>query len=55
MIPPFEVLYNDTAVPFHWCFTRQQLEARLAALPPPPPLATPAPQARAATALPVAA
>jgi hypothetical protein len=29
----FEALYNDTAVPFHWRFTRQQLEARLAALP----------------------
>jgi hypothetical protein len=31
---------NDTAVPFHWRFTRQQLEARLAALPDlPPPIA----------------
>jgi len=29
----FEALYNDTAIPFHWRFTRQQLEARLAALP----------------------
>jgi hypothetical protein len=31
----FESLYNDTAVPFHWRLTRQQLEARLAALPDP--------------------
>jgi hypothetical protein len=29
----FETLYNDTAVPFHWRFTRQQLDDRLAALP----------------------
>jgi hypothetical protein len=45
----FEALYNDTAVPFHWRFTRQQLEDRLAALPdlPPPRLdaATPPPTA----------
>jgi transposase len=35
----FTALYNDTAVPFHWRFTRQQLEDRLAALPAlPPPL-----------------
>jgi hypothetical protein len=36
----FEALYNDTATPFHWRFTRQQLAERLAALPPlpPPPL-----------------
>ena len=37
----FAALYNDTAVPFHWRFTRQQLEDRLAALPdlrPPPPV-----------------
>ena len=37
----FEALYNDTAVPFHWRFTRHQLEERLAALsalPPPLPL-----------------
>jgi len=37
----FEARYNDTAVPFHWRFTRQQLEDRLAALsalPPPLPL-----------------
>jgi len=33
----FEALYNDTAVPFHWRFTRQQLEARLAAIPDLPP------------------
>jgi hypothetical protein len=29
----FETLYNDTAVPFHWRFTRADLDARLAALP----------------------
>jgi len=29
----FAALYNDTAVPFHWRFTRQRLEERLAALP----------------------
>jgi len=35
----FAALYNDTAVPFGWRFTRADLEARLAALPdlPPPP------------------
>lgn len=33
----FEALYNDTAVPFHWRFTRQQLEERLAALTALPP------------------
>lgn len=36
----FAALYNDTAVPFHWRFTRQHLEDRLAALtalPPPDP------------------
>ena len=33
----FEARYNDTAVPFHWRFTRQQLEDRLAALPELPP------------------
>jgi DDE superfamily endonuclease len=32
----FERLYNDTAVPFDWRFTRADLEARLAALPPVP-------------------
>ncbi|HEX9373346.1 MAG TPA: IS630 family transposase [Roseiflexaceae bacterium] len=29
----FEALYNDTAVPFRWRFTRQHLADRLAALP----------------------
>jgi len=33
----FAARYNDTAVPFHWRFTRQHLEDRLAALPEPPP------------------
>lgn len=33
----FEALYHDTAVPFHWRFTRQQLDNRLAALPELPP------------------
>jgi len=33
----FAALYNDTAVPFHWRFTRQHLHARLAALPALPP------------------
>ncbi len=33
----FELLYNDTAVPFHWRFTRQDLLDRLAALPDTPP------------------
>ncbi len=33
----FEALYNDTAVPFHWRFTRADLADRLAALPPLPP------------------
>ena len=33
----FEARYNDTAVPFHWRFTRQHLEDRLAALPESPP------------------
>jgi len=40
----FEALYNDTAVPFHWRFTRADLEDRLAALaalPPPLPLPEP--------------
>ena len=29
----FAALYNDTAAPFHWRFTRADLEARLADLP----------------------
>ena len=33
----FETLYNDTAMPFHWRFTRQQLDDRLATLPDLPP------------------
>ena len=33
----FAALYNDTAVPFHWRFTRADLEDRLAALPDLPP------------------
>ncbi len=33
----FAALYNDTAVPFHWRCTRQQLDDRLAALPDLPP------------------
>jgi len=48
----FETLYNDTAVPFHWRFTRADLADRLAALPDrPPPCATapPPPPAAAAT------
>jgi hypothetical protein len=45
----FEAVYNDTAVPFRWRFTRQHLEDRLAALPTFPP-----PQ-DAATASPTAA
>jgi hypothetical protein len=43
----FEARYNDTAVPFHWRFTRQQLDDRLAALPdlPPPRLDAASPPA----------
>lgn len=44
----FETRYHDTAVPFHRRFTRQDLEARLAALPefpPPRPAAAPPPTA----------
>jgi len=38
----FERLYNDTAVPFDWRFTRHDLERRLDQLPPlPPPEAIP--------------
>ncbi len=39
----FATLYNDTAVPFHWRFTRADLADRLAALPdlpPPRPIGT---------------
>ena len=40
----FETLYNDTAVPFRWRFTRADLADRLAALPDlPPPRATASP------------
>jgi DDE superfamily endonuclease len=48
----FETLYNDTAVPFHWRFTRQHLDDRLAALPdlPPPRAAPPPPPPPTATA-----
>ena len=39
----FEALYNDTARPFHWRFTRADLDRRLAQLPPlPAPVADPA-------------
>ncbi len=41
----FEVLYNDTARPFDWRFTRTQLEDRLAHLPDVLPVATPLAQA----------
>jgi len=45
----FAARYNDTAVPFHWRFTRQHLEARLAALPDlPPPLSVATEDQRAA-------
>jgi len=45
----FAALYNDTAVPFNWRFTRVELEARLAALPDlPPPRSTASAAARAA-------
>jgi hypothetical protein len=37
----FEVRYNDTAVPFHWRFTRQDLDDRIAALAALPPPALP--------------
>jgi len=41
----FEARYNDTAVPFHWRFTRRDLERRLAQLPdvdrPPTPVPEP--------------
>ena len=41
----FEALYNDTARPFAWRFTRAMLEDRLAQLPAGLPVATPLPQA----------
>jgi len=48
----FETLYNDTAVPFHWRFTRADLADRLAALPdlPPPRATAPPPLPATATA-----
>ena len=48
----FETRYNDTAVPFHWRFTRADLEDRLAALPdlPPPRATAPPPPPPPATA-----
>ncbi len=52
----FETLYNDSACPFNWRFTRQQLDDRLAALPAvsPPIGALPGPAAPAGPAPPVA-
>jgi hypothetical protein len=47
----FEARYNDTAVPFHWRFTRRDLERRLAQLPDADHPPTPIPE----TARPVAA
>jgi hypothetical protein len=44
----FAALYNDTAVPFRWRFTRRALEDRLAALPDLPPPAATGPPERAA-------
>ena len=41
----FEALYNDTARPFAWRFTRTMLKERLAHLPDRPSVATPLPQA----------
>ena len=41
----FETLYNDTARPFDWRFTRAMLEERLAQLPDLLPVETPLPQA----------
>ena len=46
----FETLYNDTAVPFHWRFTRADLEHRLAHLPDAPPAAVPRPEPHLAAA-----
>jgi hypothetical protein len=51
----FEARHNDTAVPFHWRFTRQHLDRRLLQLPRPRPrradpgAATPDPTARRLT------
>jgi hypothetical protein len=44
----FAALYNDTAVPFRWRFTRRDLEDRLAALPDLPQPAATGPPERAA-------
>ncbi len=41
----FEALYNDTAVPFHWRFTRADLNRRLLQLPTMLPPAEPVPKA----------
>ncbi len=41
----FEALYNDTARPFAWRFTRAMLEDRLAQLPELPPVEPPLPRA----------
>jgi DDE superfamily endonuclease len=41
----YAALYNDTAVPFDWRFTRADLEARLADLPVALPIASPLPEA----------
>ncbi len=41
----FAALYNDTAVPFDWRFTRADLETRLAELPPVSLVGTPLPEA----------
>ena len=41
----FAALYNDTAVPFDWRFTRADLDARLADLPVALPTANPLPEA----------
>jgi len=40
----FAARYNATAVPFHWRFTRADLERRLAQLPDAPPAAVPRPE-----------
>ncbi len=46
----FGTRYNDTAAPFHWRFTRADLERRLAHLPDPPPAAVPPPETALAAA-----